>query len=225
MTGIDVETASKPELRAAIKSYLGELKDLRDSVGRLLRQSAAPITVRNVSREDDFVPAGWAEQHGISIPRSDGIFESASAWVRVSHGVITGAGLKNQSILSMMISLSLVDEGEERSATLYVDWKTAFLSGVDPVKWTAERGRGDPEAWGKEDRYSKLLHRVDQDCLFAMDAIVAAKPKAKHLAAFRNNQSKFTHALAVVVKAIREINREAEEALEGAKSPIIRGRY
>ncbi|OWK42176.1 hypothetical protein FRUB_04254 [Fimbriiglobus ruber] len=97
---------------------------------------------------------------------------------------------------------------------LYTDWKMAFLSGVDPVKWTAENGRGDPDAWGKEDRYSKLLHRVDQDSLFAMDAIVAVKPRAKHLSAFRNNQTRFVEALGVVVRTIRDINREADKTLE-----------
>lgn len=218
MPVIDVEAASKPELRAALKDCLEELKGLRDSVGRLLKQHtrSAPAHQGNPA---DFVPAGWPAQYGISIPRADGIFESAAAWVRVSHGVITGAGLKNQSILSMMISLRLVDEGEERSASLYADWKAAFLSCVDSVKWTVEGGRGDPHAWGKEDRYSKLLHRVDQDCLFAMDAIVAEKPRAKHLAAFKNNQSKFAGALSTVIQAIREINREAEEALEELRKP------
>jgi hypothetical protein len=127
--------------------------------------------------------------------------------------VITGAGLKNQSILSVMISLRLVDDGEERSARLYTDWKAAFLSCVDAVKWTPENGRGNPAAWSKEDRYSKLLHRVDQDCLFAMDAIVAEKPKAKHLSAFKNNQQKFVEALGIVVATIRDINREADEAV------------
>jgi hypothetical protein len=217
MQGIDLETISKPELRAALKASLERIHELLGTVERLLRQSSRPATIRHISHEDDAVPSGWAEQHGISIPRADGIFDSPTAWVRVSHGVITGAGLKNQSILSMMISLRLVDEGEERSAMLYTDWKTAFLSCVDPVKWTAENGRGDPEAWGKEDRYSKLLHRVDQDCLFAMDAMVTNKPKAKHLSAFRNNQPKFVGAFKVVVNAIRAINQEAEKELEKLK--------
>ena len=127
MERIDVDTASKPELRKALTAYLGEITELRDSVGRLLRQSSLPAPARSAGRDDDFVPAGWAEKHGISIPRSDGIFESPTAWVRVAHGVITGAGLKNQSILSMMISLRVVDEGEERSAALYADWKASFV--------------------------------------------------------------------------------------------------
>lgn len=218
---IDLENASKPELRAALKKAIENVEKLKDAVGRMMRQSNTAPVINHPSRPDDFVPAGWAEQYGISIPRADGIFESTTAWVRVAHGVVTGAGLKNQSILSVMISLRLVDEGEERSARLYTDWKTAFLSCVDSVKWSADEGRGDPDAWGKEDRYSKLLHRVDQDCLFAMDAIVAEKPKAKHLSAFRNNQQKFVEALRMVVATIREINREAEKALDEAKKPAI----
>ncbi len=211
---IDLATASKPELRAVLKTTIEKNKTLSDSVARLLRQSNTASIINHPSRPDDFVPGGWTEQHGINVPRADGIFESPTAWVRIAHGVITGAGLKNQSILSMMISLRLIDDGEERSARLYTDWKTAFLSTVDSVKWSAEEGRGDPEAWSKEDRYSKLLHRVDQDCLFAMDAIVAEKPKAKPLAAFRSHQPKFVKALGIVVKAIRDINREADEALK-----------
>jgi hypothetical protein len=214
---LDVETLKKAELRDALKASLQELTALRDSLGRMLRTSAVVTPARHRSHDDDFVPSGWAEQHGIHIPRSDGLFESPTAWVKLAHGVITGAGLKNQSILSMMISLRLVDAGEERSAMLYADWKTAFLSGVDPVKWTVEESHGTPGAWSKEDRYSKLLHRVDQDCLFAMDAMVTSKPKAKHLSAFRSNQPKFVAAFKIVVNAIRAINQEAEKELEKSR--------
>jgi hypothetical protein len=220
----DVESLNKPELKNKLIASLQELTHLRDSVGRLLRQANPPLVVSQRCHPSDFVPSGWTEQYGINIPRADGIFESPTAWVRVIHGVITGAGLKNQSILSMMFSLRLVDEGEERSARLYSDWKAAFLSCVDSVKWTVEGGRGDPAAWGKEDRYSKLLHRVDQDSLFAMDAIVADRPKAKHLAAFKNNKPKFVEALVTVVETIREINREAEKALEALQKPKIKSK-
>ena len=130
MQGIDLETISKPELRAALKASLERIHDLCGTVERLLRQ-ARPASIRHVSHEDDAVPSGWAEQHGIHIPRADGIFDSTTAWVRVSHGVVTGAGLKNQSILSMMISLRLVDEGEERSAMLAGDVGKLFRMGAN----------------------------------------------------------------------------------------------
>lgn len=199
------------------KKIIDEVERLRDSVGRLLRQSSPAPVISHASRHDDFVPAGWTERHGIEIPRADGIFESSGAWVRIKHGAIVGAGLKNQSILSLAISLEHLDEGWADRGDQYKDWRAAFLTSVDPVKWSAEEGRGDPDAWSKEDRYSKLQRRVDQDCLSAMDCIVASRPKAKHLAAFQANQKAFVEAFKTVAQAMVEIDREAEEALEAAK--------
>ena len=163
------------------------------------------------------MPAEWAERHGISTPRADGIFESPEAWIRVKHGVIVGAGLKNQSILLLAVSLGLLDQGAERHGSLYKDWRAAFLSCVDPAKWSAEEGRGDPEAWSKEDRYSKLQRRVDQDSIAAMDSIVAGRPKAKHLAAFQARQQAFVEAFHTVAKAMSAINQEADEALDALR--------
>lgn len=199
------------------KNIIAEVDRLRETVRRLLRQPSAPTVVTHSSREDDFVPAGWTERHGIEILRADGVFESGTAWVRIKHGVIVGAGLKNQSILSLAISLGLLDQGAEHRANQYKDWRTAFLAGVDPVKWSAEQGRGDPEAWSKEDRYSKLQRRVEQDHIAAMDCIVASRPKARHLAAFQANQAAFVGAFKTVGSAMAEIDREAEEALEALR--------
>lgn len=207
----DWKTAKKPELRVALKTALEELKILRDSVGRLLRQSPAPTVTSHTSREDDSVPAGWAERHGVTIPRADGIFESATAWLRIKHGVIVGAGLKNQSILLLAISLELLDQGAEHHGGLYKDWKSAFLSRLDPTK-SGEAGSDNPDAWSKEDRYCKLLRRVEPDYLAAMDCIVSAHPRAKHLAAFQGNQAQFIEAFNLVARTMNEINRDAEAA-------------
>ena len=202
------------------KSIIAEVDRLRDAVRRLIRQPSAPTVVTHASHDDDFVPAGWTERHGIEIPRADGVFESGTAWVRIKHGVIVGAGLKNQSILSLAISLKLLDQGAEQSANQYKDWRTAFLAGVDPVKWSAEQGRGDPEAWSKEDRYSKLQRRVEQDHIAAMDCIVASRPKARHLAAFQANQAGFVAAFRTVARTMADIDREAEEALEKLRKKV-----
>lgn len=191
------------------KKIINEVGRLRDSVRRLLQQSPAPVTTL-AGREDDSVPPGWAERHGITIPRAEGVFESATAWVRVKSGVIVGAGLKNQSILSLAISLELLDQGAEHHANLYRDWRAAFLSRLDPTR-SGDEGSDGTEAWTKEDRYSKLIHRIDKDYLDAMDCIVAARPKAKHLAAFQNNQDAFIGAFKTVVKVMVEINHEAEQ--------------
>jgi hypothetical protein len=209
---IDWKTAKKPELKAALKSVLSDLEAARDTIGRLLnRHQAQPaVTLRHIPHPDDSVPPGWAERHAIAIPRSDGIFESATAWVRIKHGVIIGAGLKNQSILHLAISLELLDQGAEYHANLYRDWRAAFLSRVDPGK-LGDEGSDSVEAWTKEDRYRKLLIEVDKDYMEAMDCIVAIKPKARHLAAFQHNQQGFVDAFHVVARAMADIERRAEE--------------
>ncbi len=212
MQGINVDTASKPDLRAALKASLDEIDELRRSVSRLIRQSAIPTVVHHVSHVEDSVPAGWSERNGIEIPRADGVFESATAWVRIKHGIIVGAGLRNQSILHLAISLELLDQGAEHHGNLYRDWRAAFLSQLDPEK-SGGKGTDNPAAWSKEDRYSKLLRRTDQDFLSAMDCIVAIRPKARHLAAFQHNQKGFIDAFKTVGKAMNEINREADDAL------------
>lgn len=199
------------------KKLLDEVERLRESVSRLLKQPAA-LKASPVAHPDDFVPAGWTERHDIAIPRAEGIFESQTAWVRIKHGIIVGAGLKNQSILSLMVSMDLLDDGWVNRGHQYKDWRAAFLSSVDPSTWTAEEGRGDPEAWSKEDRYSKLQRRVDQDHIAAMDSIVASRPKARHLAAFHAKQHDFVEAFKVVGRAMGEIDREAEEALQAMRA-------
>ena len=210
---IDVDTASKAELRATLKALLPQLTNARAAVNRLLRQPAPP-PAGHARHPDDAVPPGWSERHGIDIPRADGIFESGAAWVRVKHGAIVGAGLKNQSILSLAISLSLLDQGAEHHGSLYKDWRAAFLSCVDPGT-SGGRGNDNPQAWSKEDRYSKLVHRVEKDFLNAMDCIVASRPKSRHLAAFQNNQAAFVEAFKTVARAMVEVNREADAALGG----------
>ena len=116
-----------------------------------------------------------------------------------------------------MVSMEQLDHGWVSRADQYKDWRAAFVSSVDPVKWSAEEGRGDPLAWSKEDRYSKLQRRVNQDHIAAMDSIVASRPKAKHLAAFHANQGAFVGAFKTVAKAMAQIDQEAEKALESAK--------
>jgi hypothetical protein len=213
----DVRKANKKQLLALLVPTLEENECLRKSVARLSKLSMQTPILRHVTRPDDFVPAGWTEQHRIEIPRADGLFESSTAWVRITHGVIVNAGLKNQSILSVMISMNLLDQGANRHGSLYTDWKAAFLSRLDPTK-SGGKGDDNPDAWSKEDRYSKLLRRVDPDYLSAMDCMVAPRPKAKHLIAFQFHQKEFAEAFELVAKAMNEINRDAEEALKAAET-------
>ena len=209
------------------QQIIDEVGRLRETVRRLLRQPSPTPGTGHGWHPDDFVPAGWAERHGVSVPRADGIFESPEAWVRLKHGVIVGAGLKSQSILSLAVSLGKLDQGAEFHANLYRDWRAAFFSRLDPTR-SGGKGSDSPEAWSKEDRYSKLLHRIDQDHIAAMDGIVAEKPKARHLAAFHGKknatkeeidkaQAAFVQAFHTVVSAMVEINREADDARERVK--------
>lgn len=165
------------------------------------------------SSDQDVVTNEWLKRYGIHIPRADGIFESSEAWVRIKNGNIIGAGLKNQSILFMAISFGLLDQGAAHDGNLYKDWRAAFLSRLDPSK-SGDEGSDNPDAWSKEDCYSKLLHRVDQDNLEAMNCIVALKPRAKHLAAFQANQHAFIAAFQLVAVAMAEIKRNAEDAVK-----------
>ena len=216
MQPIDVDSLNKHELRAAVKAARHENEGLRESVARLLRQANPPPAGRAPHHPDDFVPAGWAERHGVAIPRADGVFESAAAWVRVKHGVIVAGGLRSRSILSLAVSLDLLDQGAEHHGSLYRDWKAAFLSRLDPGT-SGEGGIDNPDGWSKEDRYSKLLRRVDQDNLAAVDCMVAARPKARHLAAFQGNQGAFVTAFRTVASAMAAITREAADALDRVK--------
>jgi hypothetical protein len=100
----DWQTADKKHLLEKLLTTLKENVRLKATVTRLMRQTGKPPVVRHAGRVDDFVPMGWVDQHGIRIPRADGLFESPRAWVRITHGVITNAGLKNQSILAVMIA-------------------------------------------------------------------------------------------------------------------------
>lgn len=218
----DLRKARKKHLLAMLLKAVGQNRQLRATVARLSKLSTQPPVLRHAGHADDSVPPGWAERHGIVLPRAEGVFESATAWVRVKHGAIVVAGLKNQSILHLAISLDLLDQGAERHGSLYRDWRAAFFSRLDPTRSGGE-GSDTPDAWSKEDRYSKLLHRVDQEYIAAMDAIVALKPKARHLAAFHGPknatkeqvdeaQGVFVAAFLTVARAMAAINREAEQA-------------
>lgn len=206
----------KKRLLDLLLKLVRQNRNLKASVCRLSQATGSQAVLRHAGRDDDAVHPGWVERHGITIPRADGVHESAEAWVRVKNGIIVGAGLKNQSILLHMISLDLLDQGAEHHGSLYKDWRAAFLSRLDPSK-SGEPGGDHPHAWSKEDRYSKLIHRQEKDLLEAMDAIVAARPKARHLAAFHGNQDVFVAAFLKVANTMRDINREAEQALEAAQ--------
>lgn len=206
------------------QNLIAEVERLRESVRRLIHNPGVPGIPKHKQHDSDFVPTGWAERRGVVIPRADGVFNSDEAWVRVSHGVIVAAGLKNQSILSLAISLGNLDQGLEFHGNQYRDWRAAFFSRLDPSRSGGE-GSDNPQAWSKEDRYSKLLHRLDHDYIAAMNGIVAQKPKARHLAAFlgkknatkeeiKEGQEVFVKAFKTVVDAMAEINRQADEALE-----------
>lgn len=210
----DLRKAKKKQLLAMLLKIIPQNRRLRAAVSRMTKLSTQPPVIRHISHEDDFVPTGWAEQHGIHIPRAEGIFESATAWVRITHGVITGAGLKNQSILSMMISVDLL-EGNRAThyANVYVDWRAAFFARIEAARYSNE-GTGDPNAWSKEDRFSKLLHAVERDCLQIIDSIVKPRPKAKEIAGFHDDHELYVDSFKTLIRSINQINKDADDYLE-----------
>ena len=212
----DWNKANKKQLLAKLLPTLAENARLKDSVDRLLKKHSTPPIVRHLGRSDDFVPVGWIERHGIDVPRADGYFESPVAWVRIVHGVITNAGLKNQSLLSVMIARDILDSGAEHHAKLYKDWRAAFFARHEAARYS-DVGSGDPDAWSKEDRFSKLLRAVERKTLRYIDAIVAPNPKEKHLASLNTDPAPFVKEFSVLARAINQINGDADDALKAIR--------
>lgn len=205
--------AKKSALLAALLPTLAENARLRDSLARLMKAQSQPPALQHHGHPEDFVPPGWAERHGVAIPRADGYFESGKAWVRIERGIITNASLKNQSLLSLMIDRELLDGGAESSSTLYMDWRAAYYARVEALRYS-DVGTGDPEAWGKEDRFSKLMLAVERKYLRVVDLIVTAKPKERDVEALNGDPTPFIDAFDRMSRAMREINRQADEYLE-----------
>lgn len=208
----DWRRATKKQLLDKLLPTLDENRRLRESVERLMKCRPATPAFHHAGRPDDFVPAGWPERHGVVIPRADGYFESPKAWLRVTHGVITNAGLKNQSILSLMTGRRQIDEGGEKLAYVYVDWRAAFFARVEAARYSDE-GTGDPDAWSKEDRYSKLLKAVDRRDLRRVDTIVTSRPKEKDVASYHARPAEFIASFQNVVQAMLKINQDAARHL------------
>lgn len=209
----DSQDAGQDWSKAPKKKLLEENERLRKTVARLMQNQKRTVTTTFPFHPDDFVPIGWPERYGIAIPRADGLFESAEAWVRVTHGVITGAGLKNQSILSVMILGRLLSTSAELYAKTYTDWRAAFFARIEAARYCDE-GCGDPEAWSKEDRYSKLVHRVERKYLRYVDAIVHSRPTEKHIHSLNGDPTPWVQGFERMANAVHQINREADAYLE-----------
>ena len=213
MQDIDWQKANKKQLLEKLVPLLQENVRLRDSVGRLMKTRGEPFVIQHHGHEDDFVPAGWAERHCIKIPRADGFFESKVGWVRIRNGVITMAGLKNQSILESLISRELLDAGSENQANVYSDWRAAFFSRVEAARYS-DSGVGNPDAWSKEDRFSKLLKAVDRVQLRYVDILITRHPKEKDVGIANTDPQPFIRAFEKMALAMAQINRDAADALK-----------
>lgn len=212
----DWRRATRKQLIEKLLPTLEENQRLRESVERLMKAREAAPVLHHFSKPDDFVPAGWPERHGLIIPRADGYFESPKAWVRVIHGVITNAGLKNQSILSVMIAAKKLNERADKYANLYIDWRAAFFARIEAARYSDE-GSGDPDAWSKEDRFSKLLKAVDRVHLRRVDVIVTSRPKEKDVAAYHDKPADFVDSFRKMARAVNQINRDADEYLSALR--------
>lgn len=213
---MDWRRANKKQLLEKLLPTLEENERLRESVTRLMNSRQAPTIIHHISHPDDFVPAGWPERYGITIPRADGYFESERAWLCVTHGVIASAGLKNQSLIAMVVAAGKLPERAEKHANVYMDWRAAFFARIEAARYSNE-GTGDPEAWSKEDRFSKLLHLVARLHLRRVDAMVTARPKEKDIAAFNKRPDEFLESFKITVQAISKINRNADQYLAALK--------
>jgi hypothetical protein len=213
---VDWSKAKRPQLLAKVESLSDENRSLRQSVGRLMKRQGNVPVLQHGGRDDDFVPAGWVERHHISIPRSDGFFESDEAWVRITKGTITIAGLKNQSILSLLIAAEKLSPEAERDAKLYMDWRAAFFARIEAARYS-NVGSGDPEAWTKEDRFSKLLKAVEREQLRCVDIIVKSKPKERDLSRLNDDPESFLEAFRIAARAISKINKDADAYLRSIR--------
>jgi hypothetical protein len=214
----DWAKASKGQLHKALLKQTEENQRLRESVARLMKRQGNVVPALHRGEPEDFVPVGWVERHGIEIPRADGYFESSLGWVRVKTGIITNAGLKNQSVLSLMILKGLFDSGAERDANMYMDWRAAFFARVEAARYSNE-GIGDPDSWSKEDRFSKLLKAVERRVLRRVDAIVTSYPKEKDIKLFNEDAEVYIQAFRRMAKAMTQINRDADKFVASIRRP------
>ncbi|QDV34926.1 hypothetical protein [Tautonia plasticadhaerens] len=206
----DWTQAKKKDLLKQLRLTLAENRQLKQSVERLMRKQGQAATARHPGHADDFVPCGWPEQHGIAIPRADGYFQSGTAWVRILHGVITHAGFKNQSILASLIEKGVLDDGSQTHASIYADWRAAFYAVTEAARYS-NVGTGDPEAWSKEDRFAKLLEKIDRKDLRLVDILVSSHPTEKQVIGVCANREPFLDAFRRMADAINTINRDADE--------------
>ena len=121
------------------KAIVGEVIRLRQVVARLPQQP--PLSSRTPQPPRRLRPRRLDRAARYKHPPRPTEFRvrRLGAW----RGIITG-GWSWEPVDPLRDGFTrLVDERGVHAGCS--DWKTAFLSCVDPVKWTADEGRGDPE--------------------------------------------------------------------------------
>lgn len=76
--------------------------------------------------EQDVVTEQWLAQHGIRIPRAAGVFQSESAWVKVSSaGKIIAAGERDQTVLAWLVENETLSSADVDYGIAYVTCRSA----------------------------------------------------------------------------------------------------
>lgn len=76
--------------------------------------------------EDDVVTEQWVSRHGIRIPRASGVFQSETAWVKISStGKIIAAGERDQTVLAWLVESKTLNSADVDYGIAYVTCRSA----------------------------------------------------------------------------------------------------
>ncbi|WP_435018478.1 hypothetical protein TA3x_000452 [Tundrisphaera sp. TA3] len=167
---------------------------------------------------EDVVSDTWLQRHKLPRPTAPGLYESDTAWIRVDCARrITHAASKDPSLLSWMLAKGQVEPQAEWYGKVYLDWRSAHYAKAEAARYS-DAGCGDPDAWGKEDRYCKLLRALKaSQVLRYVNIVVASRPLDRDLDAFVDDPSPFVDAVEWLMAAMHRINEDADAALEASK--------
>lgn len=168
---------------------------------------------------EDVVTQAWLSRHAIAIPRAAGYYESSTAWVKVDNaGRISHAGLRDQTILSALISREKLTEDAQYYGFTYLDWRNAYFARIEAARYHDE-ARGSGTVWSKEDRYGKLIGTEQPYCIERrhmryVEMMMRGTPLQKEQCAAEDNPTPFTdafHRLRDAIDHIEDAARKEED--------------
>ena len=75
--------------------------------------------------EGDVVTQQWLDRHRIAIPRAAGVFQSATAWVKIVSGSVVAAGEKDQTVLAWLVDNGTLGSQDVDYGIAYVTCRSA----------------------------------------------------------------------------------------------------